>query len=131
VAGEVVSAIDQGLLALDLVSKPLETRLPVSRKSSAQTAQLPGVRKRRRWQMNLSVMSAVVCCWFSQFTLAADTRRHKPVSPVLRRHWALALFDLLVMQAQLKHPQVATGQFGADVQVHLLNDRPGDLSAGS
>jgi D-tyrosyl-tRNA(Tyr) deacylase len=34
------------------------------------------------------------------------------------------LFDLLVVQARTKHPQVATGQFGADMQVHLVNDGP-------
>ena len=32
--------------------------------------------------------------------------------------------NLLVRQARLKHPQVATGRFGAKMQVHLVNDGP-------
>ena len=35
-----------------------------------------------------------------------------------------ALYDHLVAQARLRHPQVGTGEFGADMQVHLVNDGP-------
>ncbi len=34
------------------------------------------------------------------------------------------MFDYLVTQARHKHPQVASGQLGADMQVHLINDGP-------
>jgi D-tyrosyl-tRNA(Tyr) deacylase len=34
------------------------------------------------------------------------------------------LFNYLVTQARAQHPQVATGRFGADMQVHLVNDGP-------
>ena len=35
-----------------------------------------------------------------------------------------ALFDYLVDQARARHPLVATGRFGADMQVALVNDGP-------
>ncbi|WP_183142155.1 D-aminoacyl-tRNA deacylase, partial [Pseudomonas cichorii] len=34
------------------------------------------------------------------------------------------LFDYLLAQAKIAHPVVAAGQFGADMQVHLVNDGP-------
>ena len=34
------------------------------------------------------------------------------------------LYDYFVAQAGAAHPQVATGQFAADMQVHLVNDGP-------
>ena len=34
------------------------------------------------------------------------------------------LYDLFVQQARAAWPEVATGKFGADMQVHLVNDGP-------
>ena len=34
------------------------------------------------------------------------------------------LFDALVAAARAQYPQVATGRFGANMQVHLVNDGP-------
>jgi D-tyrosyl-tRNA(Tyr) deacylase len=62
----------------------------------------------------------------SQFTLAADTARgNRPgfsaaAPPALGRQ----LFDAVVDQARLHHAPVASGVFGADMQVHLVNDGP-------
>jgi len=62
----------------------------------------------------------------SQFTLAADVSGgNRPsftgaADPVMGR----ALYEHLVAQARLLHAPVATGQFGADMQVHLVNDGP-------
>jgi len=62
----------------------------------------------------------------SQFTLAADTQKGARPSfssaapPEEGRH----LFDLLVQKARAKTEKVATGQFGADMQVSLVNDGP-------
>lgn len=62
----------------------------------------------------------------SQFTLVADTNSgtrpsfSSGASPEEGRR----LFDHLVAQARQKHGEVATGEFGADMQVALVNDGP-------
>ena len=62
----------------------------------------------------------------SQFTLAADTRTgtRPGFSTAAAPDCARQLFDYFVAQAQAAHPQVATGEFGADMQVQLTNDGP-------
>lgn len=62
----------------------------------------------------------------SQFTLAADTSRgNRPgFSQAAPPEQASALFDLFTQRAKEQYHQVATGQFGADMQVHLINDGP-------
>jgi D-tyrosyl-tRNA(Tyr) deacylase len=61
-----------------------------------------------------------------QFTLAADT--HSGMRPGFSTAASPAegeqLFDELVRQARLVHTPVACGQFGADMQVTLVNDGP-------
>lgn len=62
----------------------------------------------------------------SQFTLAADASGGNRPSftgaapPDVGRR----LYDYFVAQARAAHPVVQTGQFGADMQVHLANDGP-------
>lgn len=62
----------------------------------------------------------------SQFTLAADVSGGNRPSftaaapPELGRK----LYDFFVSQAKTAHPLVQTGRFGADMQVHLVNDGP-------
>lgn len=62
----------------------------------------------------------------SQFTLAADTRSgtRPGFSTAAAPERARQLFDFLVTQARAAHPTVATGEFGADMQVSLVNDGP-------
>jgi D-aminoacyl-tRNA deacylase len=62
----------------------------------------------------------------SQFTLAADTRTgtRPGFSTAAAPDRARQLFDYFVAQARAAHPQVATGEFGADMQVQLTNDGP-------
>ena len=62
----------------------------------------------------------------SQFTLAADTSRgHRPgfsgaAGPELGRR----LYERALATARRLHGDVASGEFGADMQVSLVNDGP-------
>jgi D-tyrosyl-tRNA(Tyr) deacylase len=62
----------------------------------------------------------------SQFTLAADTRSglRPSFSSAAPPVHGEALYDYLLAQARQQHPQVACGRFGAEMQVHLVNDGP-------
>jgi D-tyrosyl-tRNA(Tyr) deacylase len=78
-------------------------------------------------KMNLSVSDiAGSILLVPQFTLAADTRKgtrpsfYSAASPELGQD----LFAYLVDQTRQRYPRVATGEFGADMQVGLLNDGP-------
>ncbi len=61
-----------------------------------------------------------------QFTLAADTQSGKRPSftPAAPPEEARRLFDYFSAQARVRHRQVQTGRFGANMQVSLTNDGP-------
>lgn len=61
-----------------------------------------------------------------QFTLAADTQKglRPNFSPAATPEKANMLFDYFVENAKQHHPVVEKGQFGADMQVSLINDGP-------
>lgn len=62
----------------------------------------------------------------SQFTLAADTRSglRPSFSSAAPPAQGQALFEALLALARERHPQVASGRFGAHMQVELVNDGP-------
>lgn len=62
----------------------------------------------------------------SQFTLAADTSRglRPSFSSALAPGPAAILFDRCCELLRERHAPVAFGRFGADMQVHLVNDGP-------
>jgi len=62
----------------------------------------------------------------SQFTLAADvTGGNRPsFTAAAAPQDGRRLYDYFVSQAQRVHPVVQTGEFGADMQVSLVNDGP-------
>ena len=62
----------------------------------------------------------------SQFTLAADTSggNRPSFTQAAPAAEGQRLYDYVVEQAQKMHPNVATGVFAADMQVHLINDGP-------
>ncbi len=122
--GEVIGRIDAGLLALVAVQ-------PDDGEAQAQRL-LQRVLGYRVFgdaagRMNRSLAeTGGGLLLVSQFTLAADTRKGMRASftraapPVL----AERLFAHLLEQARARHAPVAGGRFGADMQVHLINDGP-------
>lgn len=124
VGGETIGAIGHGLLVL-VCAEPTDTPATAERL-------LAKVLKLRIFgdeagKMNLSVQDVQGGLLIvSQFTLAADTRSgnrpgFKDAAPPEQGQ---ALYQYLVDQARAQHPVVATGEFGADMLVGLLNDGP-------
>jgi D-tyrosyl-tRNA(Tyr) deacylase len=62
----------------------------------------------------------------SQFTLAADVKGgNRPgFTGAALPEDGHRLYDYFVAQARLAHGLVQTGQFGADMKLHLINDGP-------
>ena len=124
VAGEVVGSIGPGLLVLVGV-EPQDTQDSVSRmlhKLLNYRVFSDGAGK-----MNLSLRDvAGGLLLVSQFTLAADTRSglRPGFSTAAPPAQGQALFENLLQQARAQHARVASGRFGADMQVHLVNDGP-------
>nr|WP_316643521.1 D-aminoacyl-tRNA deacylase [uncultured Roseateles sp.] len=124
VGGQVIGAIDQGLLVL-VCAEPADTELQAD-KLVAKLLKLR-VFSDAAGKMNLSVQDVgggllIV----SQFTLAADTSSgNRPgFSAAAGPEQGRRLYDAVVKLAHQRHPVVATGEFGADMQVFLQNDGP-------
>lgn len=62
----------------------------------------------------------------SQFTLAADVSggNRPSFTGAAAPDEGRRLYDCFVARARASHPLVQTGQFAADMQVHLVNDGP-------
>jgi len=62
----------------------------------------------------------------SQFTLAADTQSgNRPsFTPAAAPEQGRRLFERFVEAVRRRHDRIATGRFGADMQVALINDGP-------
>ncbi len=124
VAGDVIGAIDAGLMVLVCAE-----RGDTEREADALLTKLLGYRvfADEAGKMNRSVTDvAGGLLLVPQFTLAADTKSGSRPSftPAASPEDGRRLFDHFVAQARGRHPVVATGQFGADMQVSLTNDGP-------
>ncbi|MBA1320136.1 D-aminoacyl-tRNA deacylase [Pseudomonas plecoglossicida] len=124
VAGEVVGAVEQGLLALVAV-EPADKR----EHDDKLLHKLLNYRvfSDADGKMNLSLKDiGGGLLLVSQFTLAADTRSgmRPGFSTAAPPALGAELFEYLMGQARASQDDVASGRFGADMQVHLVNDGP-------
>ncbi len=124
VDGELIGKIDRGLLVLLGVEKH-DTVADAVRLSE----RIAGYRvfADQQGKMNLSVSDiGGGMLIVPQFTLAADTTKgmrpgfQSAAAPDLGQ----ALFESVVTELREKGLEVATGRFGADMQVGLVNDGP-------
>ena len=124
VEGETVAAIDAGVLALIGVERG---------DGEAEAARLAGrvlgyrIFPDREGRMNLALAdTGGALLAVTQFTLAADTR--KGARPSFSRaappEEGERLFERFVELARQRHRPVASGRFGAHMQVSLVNDGP-------
>ena len=124
IAGRTAGAVGPGLLVL-VCAEPADTE--------AQASKLVDKLLKLRifsdeaGKMNRSVQDvAGGLLIVSQFTLAADVSGGNRPSftgaapPALGRE----LYETVLRLAREKHPVVQQGEFGADMQVHLVNDGP-------
>ena len=124
IAGRTVGAIDAGLLVLlcaergdgDVLADRLLAKILKLRIFADDAG-----------KMNRSVQDVgggllVV----SQFTLAADVSggNRPSFTQAAAPDEGRRLYDYFAARARAAHPVVATGEFGADMQVHLVNDGP-------
>lgn len=124
VASQVIGAIDQGLLVL-VCAQPADTDA-IADKLVAKLLKLR-IFSDDAGKMNRSVVDVQGGLLIvSQFTLAADTSAgNRPsftgAAPAERGR---RLYERVLTVARAHHPAVAAGEFGADMQVHLVNDGP-------
>jgi D-tyrosyl-tRNA(Tyr) deacylase len=126
VNGARISQIEQGLLLFLGVEK---TDSPESVKRLCQRVVSYRIFSDEVGRMNLSIVDAGGSLMVvPQFTLAADTRSgNRPgFSAAAAPEEARSLYLQFISQAQtmLGEARVAAGQFGADMQVALINDGP-------
>ena len=124
VKGEIIASINKGLLILFGAEKADgDDKIDFLAKKVLNLRIFPD----ENGKMNLSCMDIrgevlVV----SQFTLAADCKkgRRPGFDNVASTTEAQALYQSFVEQISMSGLKVVTGEFGADMQVELINDGP-------
>jgi len=124
VDGEVIGRIDRGLLALIAV-QPDDTGQRVAR--MAERILTYRVFPDHEDRMNQSLLDqGLELLAVPQFTLAADTRKGarpsfaRAATPDKGREF----FDMFLDRCRERLPTLASGRFGATMQVALINDGP-------
>ncbi len=124
VGGKTIASIGRGLLVLVAVEP--EDKEPDSARLAERIATyrvFPDAAER----MNRSLLDeGYELLLVPQFTLAANTRKGTRASftraapPDMARRY----FDLLLAECRTRIPATQCGEFGADMQVNLINDGP-------
>ena len=124
VAGEVVGEIDRGLLVLlgldqgddDALAERMLDKLLAYRVFPDEEGRM----NRSVADINGGILLV------SQFTLSADTRKglRPSFSSALPPGDAEPLYQRTLASLRQRHERVAAGEFGADMQVSLVNDGP-------
>lgn len=121
---EIIASIDAGLLVLVGVERG-DTKAQCARMAERLLAYR--LFEDEQGKMNRSLaQTAGGLLLVPQFTLPANTSKGNRPSfgRAAPPQVGEELFDELVQQARASHPCVAIGQFGANMQVALVNDGP-------
>ena len=124
VGGAVIGAIGQGLLML-VCAEPTDTEASAE-KLIAKVLKLR-IFSDDAGKMNRSVQDlAGGLLIVSQFTLAADVSggNRPSFTGAAPAEQGRRLYEHTLAFARRQHAVVASGEFGADMQVHLVNDGP-------
>lgn len=124
VDGRLIGSIDQGLLALIGIEKDDDERRADKLLHKLLHYRLFADEDGRMNRDLQQVAGGLLLV--SQFTLAADTRKglRPGFSSAASPAEGERLFAYLLERATQAWPHVASGEFGADMQVSLINDGP-------
>ncbi len=122
--GGTVGAIDQGILALIGV-QPADTPETADRLLDKLLHYRVFADTEGRMNLNVQEVEGGLLL-VPQFTLAADTRKglRPGFSTAAPPEQGESLFRYFEKAARARHKQIASGRFGADMQVSLTNDGP-------
>ena len=124
VAGRIVGAIERGLLVF-VCAEPDDDEVIADRLAAKLVKLRVFADDAGKMNLDLGAVGGGLLL-VSQFTLAADTSTgNRPsflgaAAPERGRH----LYERVVASARASLAPVACGEFGADMQVHLVNDGP-------
>ncbi|VEF24306.1 D-tyrosyl-tRNA(Tyr) deacylase [Shewanella baltica] len=124
VDNQTIGAIDKGLLVL-LGVEQQDTREKIEKLATKVMSYRVFSDENGKMNLNLEQVGGSLLV-VSQFTLAADTGRglRPSFSGAGTPDQALALYEEFVAFCRAKGVTTETGQFGADMQVSLVNDGP-------
>lgn len=124
VDGKTVGEIDKGILALVGVEKG-DTGAQADRLLERILSYRIFPDAEDKMNLSLAVIEGGLLL-VPQFTLAADTQKgtRPSFSSAAHPDDGKRLFDYLLDKAEQAHPTIASGVFGADMKVSLINDGP-------
>lgn len=124
IEGELFSSIEQGLMVLIGLTHhdTKDTATQLAKKLFALRIFADGFKP---INSNIADVDGEILL-VSQFTLYANMNKgNRPsFADAMAPEQAEELFDFFVQEVKNLHPKVQTGQFGADMQVSLINDGP-------